>query len=1008
MSRPRLPKHFRETDHTPTPITRESYALIRSRSSSPTKRRKETTREVLLTSGASYTQRFPLPTPRGQVGFQVRPSCDTDLVTTTTPTRQRTDFALSTVAVAPSSPTAAPPPRDTSHQRKRVAQYKRWTEDVIPRLVRVFLNYIAVSRNLAEQPREAIGECVCMNRPRELKVIIVRFHQLEELNLRICSCLPAAVQLMRLGLFGCTPLQPSLAVDLRVLDFVTRLNLRISPNNTAWCSTLQDFLRSQGYHLHTQDPLRRRFGNALQWFNTLQDVATEYVDRTIERARHSINPSPTSSAANNTESRHQHKRVRHDEVESESETQTRPSDYLRRRCPLCFGGRNESTEDLSCIVCLDACFTQKNNARSHRDPERQHPKSVFVPESDVITWQDFVENVRPSGRNSDKSKGEEEEDGYEGSLQVPKSVLDACEESFTAADGAREKASTRFFDSTGLMGLLCRHDRVLWLVNITTPGERRHYALVLVDTLFQHLPTSYTVGLLYDIGCSLERSCVKWGFLKDYLSRISFAISVFHAFGHNWPCQCIYHPRKCKGFGLSDGEGCERFWHSISKLIPYLRVCGHHLRIYSLNAQIQHSDHESLWTLATWIVRKWKIAEEKRLEGEKDVRFSMKNSEFLRGQWAEQVKHQTQPLPKQSRNAAKKAVKEALRLRDVRDALKDRVRRLEEIVTDVDAEPYEVEEARVDLKEQALKLRKADKDLLAKERALGVEGKAEYREVASSPFIAARLNAKAVKVRLREKLKARKFERDRLERSFRRQMSSDCVHAHTADAVKRRDPGIESLARTYNGLCVKLSDMIEAGNAPPHAVAPRTIPTKELFTLDIDDSIWDDIGLANTDDTLQLPPWLADEQVRTGIKGILLRDRCDEELRRLCHEVRVMREWFADEWEALEKAIGRLHETEDDIIYQLHLRRSEMCRLCVVWDRALSTLRLDHELLVPWGPSQNDLATAAAQLDSDYVLNSSREEDEDDGEISDELEDYDGAEFGMLDCLDALDSADVY
>ncbi|KAJ3830909.1 hypothetical protein F5878DRAFT_516959, partial [Lentinula raphanica] len=89
----------------------------------------------------------------------------------------------------------------------------------------------------------------------------------------------------------------------------------------------------------------------------------------------------------------------------------------------------------------------------------------------------------------------------------------------------------------------------------------------------------------------------------------------------------------------------------------------------------------------------------------------------------------------------------------------------------------------------------------------------------------------------------------------------------------------------------------------PRMLSPRTIPTKELFTLDIDDSIWDDIGLANTDDTLQLPPWLADEQVRTGIKGILLRDRCDEELRHLCHEVQVMREWFADEWEALEKAI---------------------------------------------------------------------------------------------------------
>ncbi|KIK52560.1 hypothetical protein GYMLUDRAFT_141545, partial [Collybiopsis luxurians FD-317 M1] len=54
--------------------------------------------------------------------------------------------------------------------------------------------------------------------------------------------------------------------------------------------------------------------------------------------------------------------------------------------------------------------------------------------------------------------------------------------------------------------------------------------------------------------------------------RIAFAISVFHAFSHGWVCQCIYHPWKCSGFGLSDGEGCERFWHSISQLIAYLRV----------------------------------------------------------------------------------------------------------------------------------------------------------------------------------------------------------------------------------------------------------------------------------------------------------------------------------------------------------------------------------------------------------------------------------------------------
>ncbi|KAJ3720690.1 hypothetical protein C8R42DRAFT_696843 [Lentinula raphanica] len=862
----------------------------------------------------------------------------------------------------------------------------------MPRLIRVYLKYLVASQNLAEQAKEPLGECVCMNRSQMLRVIVVRFYKL---NLRLCSCLPAAVQLMHLGLFGCAPLRPSLAVDIRVLDFVTRLNLRVSPNNTAWCSALQDFLDSQGYHLHSQDPLRRRFANALQWFNSLQDAATQYIDQSIQQTRSSLQ----SSIAD--QHNHQHKRARHLEDVEVEEVKTRPSEYLRRRCPLCFGGKNRLSDDLSCIVCLDACFTQKNNKRSHRDPETSHPKSVFVPESDVVTWQHFVESVRPPASDRNHREHQEEDDGYEGPLRVPRSVLDACQESFIAADGARQKASTKFFDSTGLMGLLCRHDRVLWLVNITTPGERQHYAFALIDALFQHLPATYTVGLLYDIGCSLERSCIKWGFLESYLSRIAFAISVFHAFGHNWPCQCIYHPRKCKGFGLSDGEGCERFWHSISKLIPYLRVCGHHHRIYSLDSQIQHADRESLWGLATWIVRKWKTAEAKRIEGEKDVRFSMKDPEFLRSQWVEQVNHQTKPLPRQSRSAAKKAVQEALRLRSVRDMFRDRVRRLEEIATNLDAEPYEVEEAQADLAEQKSRLQKADKDLLEKERSLGVEGKAEYRKVASSPFIAARLNAKAVKVRLREKLKSRKFERDRLERSFRRQMSGSerNLHAHTASAIKRRDPGIESLARTYNNLCTKLSNLIEDGTAPPNALAPRTIPTKELFSLDVDDSIWDDLGLADSDDIPDLPPWLADEQVRTGIRGVLLRDRCDEELRRLSHERRVMREWFFEEWTALEKTIERIHESENDIMFQLVLRRSDMCRLCLVWERTLSQLPPDDQLL-PWGPSEIDFAEAAAQLDSDFVVDA--EDDDEEGEIDDEFEEYE-VDFGLLDCLDNLD-----
>ncbi|KIK76959.1 hypothetical protein PAXRUDRAFT_168282 [Paxillus rubicundulus Ve08.2h10] len=125
------------------------------------------------------------------------------------------------------------------------------------------------------------------------------------------------------------------------------------------------------------------------------------------------------------------------------------------------------------------------------------------------------------------------------------------------------------------MCLLCCHDRVLWLVNMTSPGERQHYALVLIQCLFNHLPPEMTVGLLYDIGCQLECSSCKWGLLDNsVLLYIKFAVLVFHAYGHQWLCQLVYHLWKCTGFGLSNGEGCERLWSSLKFLIPILQVSG--------------------------------------------------------------------------------------------------------------------------------------------------------------------------------------------------------------------------------------------------------------------------------------------------------------------------------------------------------------------------------------------------------------------------------------------------
>lgn len=40
-----------------------------------------------------------------------------------------------------------------------------------------------------------------------------------------------------------------------------------------------------------------------------------------------------------------------------------------------------------------------------------------------------------------------------------------------------------------------------------------------------------------------------------------------HAYGHEWACQLVFNPRLSVGLGLSDGEGTERLWSRMIKLI---------------------------------------------------------------------------------------------------------------------------------------------------------------------------------------------------------------------------------------------------------------------------------------------------------------------------------------------------------------------------------------------------------------------------------------------------------
>ncbi|KAJ7114460.1 hypothetical protein C8R44DRAFT_881299 [Mycena epipterygia] len=976
---------------------------------------------VYLANGQTLSQRLVRPQP-GQVGWQDPPRANTSSVHSS-PTKHGVDITLPrddnnfTSDFVPSRTPATPHPA----QLKRTNQWQRWTHHVIPELVPVFIKLIHDTESFRDMAGLELEEPLsCAWAKRRLDIAVVRMFKIEHIQIRVCSCCSAPNQLLKAGLFACSPQHPSLAVDVEVLEFARRLFVNMPPNNTAWCNTLETFLSSRGYKLKTRDTLRACFGNALEWYISLEHATNAKIDALLNIARTSVRedgdpphsnsstPDPSFSPSSSTPStphtapstpvplstptgrpppsplQHKHRkrqRVSASDEEDKNDAppanpnpfpepppRTRPSDYLISRCPACFGGlMYDPSQMVDVNVCVDACFTQKRRRKGARDPPRSHPHTVFVPEPTAERMNAHVEQVRPS-RTKAKAKqprtADDDDDVYEApNLKVPRSVLNECESSFKAADEKREKASIKFFDDTGIMAMLCRHDRVLWLVNMRTAGEKQYYVLVLAEMLFQHLPANIRVGMLYDIACQLHRSCLKYGFLDRFIDRLFFAVSVFHAFGHRWPCQVIYHPLKCCGFGFTNGEGCERFWHSISKLIAYLRVSGYHHRLYTIDSQIEHADKMSLGRLAGWLLRRTAHCEEKLCDALAELEKCGIKEEVLRAQWAEQVVVQTKPAPRRSKNQGIAAVEQVLQARQKSDVLFKHVASLEESLQDDDCTPDVWLYAQLHLDGARMAWKKEKEKAARLERELGVDDSTVLKKLAHAPYYSACMNARALKERLRAKLRDRKFELDPIERSFRRTASENQRNEHAGAAIKRREPNIARLAKAYN---TKSTEGCRGST-------PLPVPSKGLYQLDVDDVIWQDLGLNGDEGTP--PMWLSNDKVRAGIRAMLQKDRCAEEAPRLLREHGHLRTWFSIEWKALCAAI---EAASGAVRYQFELRRDALIQLCVLWKSSLDRILFDDSHLPEWGPTKEQfLQCQISDVTASWGEGYTSDEDED-------------------------------
>jgi hypothetical protein len=123
------------------------------------------------------------------------------------------------------------------------------------------------------------------------------------------------------------------------------------------------------------------------------------------------------------------------------------------------------------------------------------------------------------------------------------------------------------------------------------------------------------------------------------------------------------------------------------------------------------------------------------------------------------------------------------------------------------------------------------------------------------------------------------------------------LHQHTRKAIAKRKPALLSALRKFNKYCETLDTLYNPAWSIP---LPQPLPT-DLSELRSCTHLMEDVWV--TPSTGDIPRWLADLDVREGIRAMLKIDRCLEEQRRVVMEAENLCIWLGEEVAAVELAI---------------------------------------------------------------------------------------------------------
>ncbi|KAK1217897.1 hypothetical protein PQX77_019429 [Marasmius sp. AFHP31] len=754
-----------------------------------------------------------------------------------------------------------------------------------------------------------------------------------------CQCRSLAQILVLNGLFPTSPSRHLNAISMRLLDTYQALCQRSSDAVTALSGALGTIYRRYGHHALNKtgtlvlDPLRRALGPTLQYYDSLNTWIDKRLDSILDAIKcilppveipapsiqptntvapssdqssnnhhHASPPSSATPTSHSTEPAHPTpgtnpttppatgtRTTATDTMPHTEAEATRPSqchEYLQRACPACFGGetfRRSFDQGGDIHVALDGNLHHRH-LKTGGDGQPFHQSVRFL-------TKEFVDAV--GHRIAEARKGPKKSR----TPVVPDEAVDACQNSYKAAKGNDETQRDHNFDENGVMAIVCRHDIPLFLASIDTPAEQQKHAVALIETVFSMIPANATVAGLYDVGCVLDRSLQMYDLLPTAIvERLVLATSILHSYGHQWVCQIHYNPRLRRGLGLTDGEGVERLWSRLRRLIGVERRSSRTRRIWLIDRQCDYIVTELQDDYGQWFDRRMvKNVYKKEVNATRHLERDGIPQAELRELWKQQKAAQRSRRSHAPARIRKQLAK-VFELESEIDTLSATIAATRASINKMAEPSADALAILAGMEAHHREMKKKATDLYA-----SLNLPEDHPDLAglSMEIVTQLLLARDLKINLRTRVIGRLQECDRLDQAVGGvgEALGTRLHQHTWKNISRRTKSLENDIRKFNKYCVNLEALSQAHPDAPFVV-PQQLPLQLNALRDNDTcNLWEDVWVLRGTTP---PRWLVDEKVRRGIRLVHALDRSREERERLCRESQHLLRWFTTELQALE------------------------------------------------------------------------------------------------------------